>query len=288
MAGLAAVATRVGQCPEVLDEGDAGILVPPGDPAALAERPARPAARPGAACGPRARLRERVRTRYSAAAVMEQVERVYHTVLSGRWTDADGSSTLRTPKPAHAVGRLARGEWGDRSSSLFLATCRWRSVLEPVRLAAGYHALATLGLGVWWATVGKRLDLALCAACYMAGAEVLWRMTGTGLFWEFGKYGVSLILLLVLVRLPGRRSTAWRAVLYFVLLLPSALLTLRQLGLAEARDAVSFNLSGPFSLAVAVLFFSSIRASAIDLRLRGLLRCSPRSSGCWRSARTAP
>jgi glycosyltransferase involved in cell wall biosynthesis len=37
MAGLPAIATRVGQCEEVLDKGDAGILVPPQSPGELAE-----------------------------------------------------------------------------------------------------------------------------------------------------------------------------------------------------------------------------------------------------------
>ncbi|MGH9945427.1 MAG: glycosyltransferase, partial [Pyrinomonadaceae bacterium] len=37
LAGLPAVATDVGQCAEVLAEGRAGLLVPPGDPAVLAE-----------------------------------------------------------------------------------------------------------------------------------------------------------------------------------------------------------------------------------------------------------
>lgn len=172
---------------------------------------------------------------------------------------------VRTGRPAPAVGKMARGEWAVLAF-LFLHM-PLALVLSRFGALPAYHALATLGLGVWWATVGKRLDLALCAACYTAGAEVLWRMTGTGLFWEFGKYGVSLILLLVLARLPSRRGTAWMTVLYFALLVPSALLTLRQLSLAETRDALSFNLSGPFSLTVAVLCFSSIRASAIDLRL---------------------
>jgi len=35
-AGLASVATAVGQCPDVLDHGEAGLLVPPADPEALA------------------------------------------------------------------------------------------------------------------------------------------------------------------------------------------------------------------------------------------------------------
>lgn len=37
MAGLPTVATQVGQCPEVLDHGRAGMLVPPGSPTHLAE-----------------------------------------------------------------------------------------------------------------------------------------------------------------------------------------------------------------------------------------------------------
>ncbi len=130
-----------------------------------------------------------------------------------------------------------------------------------------YHALGVLALGVWWATGGRRLDRAVYVACYMAAAEILWRMTGSGLFWEFGKYSVSLVLLLVLVQLPSFRSTAWSALAYFLLLLPSAVLTLQHLGPSLARDALSFNLSGPFSLAVALLLFSSLRSEDLDLKL---------------------
>ncbi|MES1245226.1 MAG: O-antigen ligase family protein [Acidobacteriota bacterium] len=137
--------------------------------------------------------------------------------------------------------------------------------LRGVSAAPGYHALATLGLGLWWATLRYQPALAVSAAAYMAGAEVLWRMTGTGLFWELGKYGVSLILLLLFARLPNRRTTDWWALFYLGLLLPSGGLTVEQLGLHLAKDAISFNLSGPFSLAVAILFFSSIRADSIDL-----------------------
>jgi glycosyltransferase involved in cell wall biosynthesis len=81
-AGLAVVATRVGQCAEVLDEGEAGVLVPPGDPDSLAwavlallRDPAR-----RAALGER--LARRVRERYSAGAVMERLEAVYHRALA--------------------------------------------------------------------------------------------------------------------------------------------------------------------------------------------------------------
>jgi glycosyltransferase involved in cell wall biosynthesis len=81
-AGLPAIATRVGQCAEVLDDGEVGVLVPPGDPDSLAwailallRDPAR-----RAALGER--LERRVRERYSAAAVMERLEAVYYRVLT--------------------------------------------------------------------------------------------------------------------------------------------------------------------------------------------------------------
>lgn len=148
-------------------------------------------------------------------------------------------------------------------------------VLRSLSDVPRFHALGVLGLGVWWATLGRRPAWAVAAAAYIGGAEILWRMTGTGLFWEFGKYSASLILILVFVRLPGHKSTFWAALLYLALLAPSAVITLQELGPSLARDAISFNLSGPFSLAVAVLFFSSVHAAAVDLELVVLSLLAP-------------
>lgn len=80
-AGLATVATRVGQCAEILDEGEAGILVSPGDPAALSEALLallRDSIR-RRALGER--LRRRVGERYAAPAVMQRLAEVYEMVL---------------------------------------------------------------------------------------------------------------------------------------------------------------------------------------------------------------
>lgn len=172
----------------------------------------------------------------------------------------------------HAVASAQTAAAGlslrDRYLLLFLGLhAPMAIVLRTLSDVPRLHALGVLGLGVWWATVGKRPSWAVAAAAYIGGAEILWRMTGTGLFWEFGKYGASLILLLVFIRVPDHRSTYWGALLYVALLIPSSVITIQELGLSMARDAISFNLSGPFSLAVAVLFFSSVQVSAIDLEL---------------------
>ena len=183
------------------------------------------------------------------------------------------------PRPIHAVapapparpaGRAAAPPLSlrDRYLLLFLGLhAPMAIVLRSLSDVPRLHALGVFGLGVWWATLGRRPAWAVAAAAYIGGAEILWRMTGTGLIWEFGKYSASLILLLVFLRLPGHRTTNWTALLYLCLLLPSALITLQELGPSLARDALSFNLSGPLALAVAVLFFSSVQAAAIDLEL---------------------
>lgn len=183
------------------------------------------------------------------------------------------------PSPIHAVvpappvrpaGSVpsARLSPRDRYLLLFLGLhAPMAIVLRSMSTVPRYHALGVLALGLWWATVGRRPAWAVAAAAYVAGAEILWRMIGTGLFWEFGKYGASLILLLVFLRLPAHRTTYWGALVYLALLAPSAVITLQELGPSLARDALSFNLSGPLSLTVAVLLFSSVQASAVDLEL---------------------
>jgi len=77
------VATAVGGVPEVIRDGETGILVPPSDPAALADAvrsllddPAR-ASRLGAAG------RERAESRFSLTAHIDGIERVYTEVLGG-------------------------------------------------------------------------------------------------------------------------------------------------------------------------------------------------------------
>lgn len=125
-------------------------------------------------------------------------------------------------------------------------------------LLATAHAMFTLAVGLWLALFSKDTRKAGYAAAYIVGAEVLWRMTQARIFWEGGKYFVILILGIALLRIkPWRRSGV--PILYFGLLSISIPLTLLSLGVSSAaRDAISFNLSGPFALMVSALYFSQM------------------------------
>ena len=126
------------------------------------------------------------------------------------------------------------------------------------------HAVATAAVGLGLALFGRSLKPALYLAAYVVGSEVLWRMTGTAVFWEYGKYTLSAILLVVALR--ARRSGAsGLPILYFVLLLPSAIITLSNLEWDAARRQLSFNLSGPFALMVCVFVFWDLRVSRAEL-----------------------
>ncbi len=83
--------------------------------------------------------------------------------------------------------------------------------------------------------------------------------------WEFGKYAVILVLGVALLRTWNTRRS-WVPAIYFALLLPSAILTFTSLDSWEARNQLSFNLSGPLALAVSLLFFSSLRLRPRELR----------------------
>ena len=80
-AGLAAVATSVGQCPEVLDNGRAGVLVRPGEPEELGSALVRLLRDGEERARYAARFRDRVDELYSPRRIMRQVCEVYETVL---------------------------------------------------------------------------------------------------------------------------------------------------------------------------------------------------------------
>ncbi len=131
-------------------------------------------------------------------------------------------------------------------------------VLNALPAVATVHAIVTFGLGMVWASSGTRLERVFYVCGYFMGAEVLWRMCGASLLWEFGKYGVSFVLVIALVR-RGRNKPPLPAILYLLFMLPSVITTFTELSFFLARRDISFNLSGPISLFVSIWFFHGLR-----------------------------
>lgn len=99
-------------------------------------------------------------------------------------------------------------------------------------------------------------------SAYIAGMEVFIRMTGETVFWELGKYVITLFLIMGLI--VSGRPVRMTYILYFLLLLPSILIG-NYRDFAQAKEMISFNLSGPLCLAASAIYFYHLRLSGADL-----------------------
>lgn len=90
---------------------------------------------------------------------------------------------------------------------------------------------------------------------YMAGMEMVLRMSRSGFPHEMVKYSVILLLGIGLFSRPSKQPRANIMILFFVLLLPSILVMDASLDLESLRQSISFNLSGPMCLALAAYYF---------------------------------
>lgn len=138
--------------------------------------------------------------------------------------------------------------------------------MKHVALLATAHALLTLLVGLYFAATARQPAKVVMAVSYIVGAEVLWRMTGAAVFWEYGKYAASATLLLwILHHRPPRYN--WLALVYFFVLIPSAALTcIRSPNLTTLRGNISFNVSGPFSLAVCAFCLYGTKLKPTDFQ----------------------
>lgn len=84
MIGLPVVATRIGQCAEVLDDGKVGRLVEVGDAAALADALVSLLQNAAERAALGERFKQRTHDLYSAGPVLSEIERIYQTVLRAR------------------------------------------------------------------------------------------------------------------------------------------------------------------------------------------------------------
>lgn len=146
--------------------------------------------------------------------------------------------------------------------------------MRQMSSVATLHAVATAILGLWWAMRGRQLERVAYMAAYIAGSEVLWRMSSASVFWEFAKYSTAAMFLIALLRL-GRCRRSTMAFIYFSLLLPSVAQTLIGLDPGQARRQLSFNLSGPLMLMMGVCFFSNLEISKAQLHRLFLMFMGP-------------
>lgn len=129
---------------------------------------------------------------------------------------------------------------------------------------ATVHAYLVLVVSCILAMGSRRLIYAAIAIAYISGSEVLWRMGRSSVFWEYGKYAVVLVIVISLFR-TGRLRNIGLPLGYFVLLVPAGVATLGAFPWGVAREMVSFNLSGPLSLMMTVMFFTNARMSPAEL-----------------------
>lgn len=175
---------------------------------------------------------------------------------------AAGAACLSRSRSGSRTGALRPEWWG---LVLVAAHVPLALLAHQIHWVAWCHGIGTIVAGVAAALAAhKRSQWPAYIAAYIAGSEILWRVCEAGLYYEAGKYALTLVLLIGAVRTgkaPGMLAPA-----YFVLLLPSAVLTLTELGLFAGRSQISFNLSGPLALAAAVIYFQQRQFSGDELR----------------------
>ena len=109
-------------------------------------------------------------------------------------------------------------------------------------------------------------------AGYLVGMEIVLRMTSANVFWEFGKYGVILFLITGIISKQTKKlRLPFLMLIYFLSLLPSIVL-IPYPSFNEWRQIISFNLSGPVTLFISVLYFrgKSINHADVILILRAI------------------
>ncbi|WP_028377720.1 O-antigen ligase family protein [Leeuwenhoekiella sp. MAR_2009_132] len=119
---------------------------------------------------------------------------------------------------------------------------------------------------IWIFQTGNKQNQVLVAASYMTAGEVFFRMTGGSIIpWEAGKYSVICFILIGLFFSGTSRKSAvyW---LYLLLLIPGVIYAASTLNFdTNVRNAIMFNLSGPFCLGIAALYCYDRRVSREQL-----------------------
>jgi hypothetical protein len=128
-------------------------------------------------------------------------------------------------------------------------------VIYLIPFTAKIYGYSMFVLGVYYVIKTQNINNeALLAAAYIAGAEVLLRMTGGNITYEFSKYGVMIFIFLGMY-FSGFSKGAVPYWLFLLLLIPSVVISSFVLNFdTNIRRAIAFNISGPVCLAVTSLY----------------------------------
>lgn len=123
----------------------------------------------------------------------------------------------------------------------------------------GLVEFALMGILSLYAVVTRRMELGLCILVFIPGAEIVWRQAQAPVPYLAGPYLATLLCLgLTFFGLGTVNKSGRVALLYFLLLLPACIVTLATATLS-AREAISFALTGPMTLAAAVVLCSQLQ-----------------------------
>ena len=128
-------------------------------------------------------------------------------------------------------------------------------VIYLVPFTAKLYGYSIFILGFYYVIkTQNRNHEALLVAAYVVGSEVLLRMTGGNITYEFSKYGVMIFIFLGMYYSGFSRGATpyW---FFLLLLVPSVVLSTFVINFdTNLRNTIAFNISGPVCLAIASLY----------------------------------
>ena len=100
----------------------------------------------------------------------------------------------------------------------------------------------------------EKVAMVLKACAYLTGAEVIFRMTGAGIFYESSKYFIIFFVLFGMFY-DGVSSKAYPYFIFLICLVPSIIVASTNIGVdSNLRTNVAFVLSGPVCLGISALY----------------------------------
>ncbi|MBN1304042.1 MAG: O-antigen ligase family protein [Anaerolineales bacterium] len=143
-------------------------------------------------------------------------------------------------------------------------------ILRPVPVLATIHSVLVFLIGVHFVLRDETPNRSILVLAYITSSEIMWRGTEAVLVWEYGKY-ISLLLCILMVFKYRLISKGMVWPVFFILILMPGIFIAPWFD----RDAVSYDLSGPITLAVVSFAFHGIELKKTDLQRLFLMILGP-------------